>query len=272
MFLIRLTTLAALTAAPLLAAPTDTMMVRKSHTESSKTSANETPAKDVTQTVWISKDRVRVDADDSSILVRLDQKKVYLIDPKDKSYSAIDLPFDMKKYLPPEMTELYEKMKASNPVAATVTPTEETKKIGQWTAKKYQVSIQGGFGGNLTEELWTTKDIAIDASAFLELMRLKASLMPGGETAAEELKKISGVPVMSDRTQGSGPGAIKTHDELVSIESKDAPDGTFEVPKDFTEKPFDPRAMAMGGRRPPGPPNHPGAKGADSKKPPPDKQ
>jgi hypothetical protein len=270
MLMLRLTTLAALVITPAFAAPTDTMMVRKTHTDGAKSGGTETAGKDGTQTVWISKDRVRVDGEDSSVLVLLDAKKMYLIDPKEKTYSAIDLPFDMKKYLPPEMTELYEKMKTANPITATVTPTEETKKIGQWNAKKYQVSVQGGFGGGLTEELWTTKDIAIDSSAFLELLRLKSSMMPGGEAVADELKKISGVPVMSDRTQGTGPGAVKTHEELVSVESKDAPAGTFDVPKDYTEKPFDPRAMAMGGRR--GPPNHPGMKGADGKKPPPDKQ
>jgi hypothetical protein len=223
-------TLAALLCAPAIAAPTDTMMVRKTHIDAFKSGSGETPARDTTQTIWISKNHVRMESDDNVVLLRLDDKKLYLIDPKQKTYNTIGLPFDIKKYLPPEMGELFDKMKASNPITGTVTATDETKKIHDWTAKKFELSMQGGMGGAVTEDIWTTTDIAIDTTAIGEMLRLKASMMPGGEAVAEEMKKITGVPVMSDRTQGP----IKTHEELVSVEQKDAPAGAFEVPKDYT--------------------------------------
>src|SRR5436190_21282847 len=108
---LRTLTSAALLCAPVFAAPTDTMMVRKSHTDAYTVGSKEVPAKDETQTVWVSKDRVRLESDENSVLLRLDQKKMYLIDPKTKTYNTIDLPFDMKKYMPAEMAEMYEKMK-----------------------------------------------------------------------------------------------------------------------------------------------------------------
>lgn len=239
-------TFVTLLSAPAFAAPTDTMMVRKTHTDAYTLGPNETPAKDTTQTIWLTKDRVRVDSDENTVILRLDDKKMYLVDPKSKTYSTIELPFDMKKYLPPEMGELYDKMKASSPITATVTVTDEKKKIHDWTSKKFQLSMQGGMGGGMSEEIWTTTDIAIDTPALGEMMRLKASMMPGGEAVAEEMKKITGIPVMTDRTQSMGPATIKTHEELVSVEQKDAPAGAFDVPKDYTEKPFDPMSKAMG--------------------------
>lgn len=146
-------TLAALLCAPAVAAPTDTMMVRKTHTDAFKMGPNESPAKDSTQTIWISKDHVRLESDENVVLLRLDDKKMYLIDPKKKTYNTIDLPFDMKKYLPPEMAEMFDQMKAAKPITGTVTATDETKKIHDWTAKKFELTMQGGMGGGLTEAI-----------------------------------------------------------------------------------------------------------------------
>jgi hypothetical protein len=256
-------TAAALLCAPVFAAPTDTLMVRKSHTDAYSAGPKEVPAKDETQTIWIAKDRVRVDTEDNSILLRLDEKKMYLIDPKDKSYQVIDLPLDLKKYLPENMQEMYEKMKAATTVSCTVKPTDETKKIKDWNTKKYEVTISGGMVGSTTEEVWTTKDIPIDATAFLEMTRMRSTMMPGGETIVDELKKLDGIPVMSERTRKAGSASVKTHEELVSIEQKDAPAGEFDVPKDYTAKPFDPMSGApMGGR------GRPGGKGGEGKPPP----
>jgi hypothetical protein len=256
---LRLLTSAALLCAPAFAAPADTMMVRKVHTEAGKMGQHETPAKDETQTVWIAKDRVRVESDDKIILLRLDQKKLYMMDPKEKTYSPIDLPFDMKKYLPAEMAEMYDKMNSANTMSCKVTPTDETKKIKDWNTKKYELKVTGSMTGGMTEEVWVTKDISVDTAAFLELLRTTLTMRPGGESMVDELKKIDGVPVMSDRTLKSPMGTVKTHEELVSIEQKDAPAGAFELPKDYKETPFNP--MMMGGRRPP-----------ESKGPPPQKQ
>ncbi len=254
---LRILTSAALLCAPVFAAPTDTMMVRKVHTEAMKGGPVERPAKDETQTIWIAKDRVRVDSDESSVIVRIDQKKMYMLDPKEKTYSVIDMPLDMKKYLPANMAESYDKMKAS--FQAKVTATDETKKIKDWNAKKYEVSLSGGMGG-MTEEIWTTKDISIDASAFLEMVRMRAMMMPGGDAMMDELKKLDGVPVMADRTQKTMGGAVKTHEEVVSVEQKDAPAGSFDVPKDYKEKPYDFAPKSLGGRhRPEGKPHDNGS-------------
>ena len=260
---LRTLTSAALLCAPVFAAPTDTMMVRKIHHDAVKSGPTERPAKDETQTIWIAKDRMRADTDESSTIVRIDQKKMYLLDSKNKTYSVIDIPLDMKKYIPADMAEMYDKMKAS--FQAKVTATDETKKIKDWNAKKYELSLSGGMGG-MTEEIWTTKDIAIDASAFLEMIRMRAMMMPGGDAMLDELKKLDGVPVMSDRTQKTMGGAMHTHEELVSVEQKDAPAGAYDVPKDYTEKPWDASPRSMGGRqRPSGKPHEGGT-------PPPDKQ
>ena len=166
----------ALVCAPAVAMPAETVMVRKVHTDAYTKGSTEVPAQDVTQTIWIGKDRVRMDGDEMSFLYRGDQKKLYMIHPAEKTYNTLDLPIDITKYVPPEIAAMMEKMK----VTAKVTPTDETRKIGDWNAKKYTFSMQMMMGAGSTQDIWTTKDITMDASAYLEMQRMLAELIPGG--------------------------------------------------------------------------------------------
>jgi hypothetical protein len=229
-----------------IAAPTDTLMVRRFHTDAYTMGPTTIPASDATETIWFTKNRTRLDFNGGSMLLVNDQKKLYMIDPKAKKYSAIDMPFDITRNLPPEGVAMYEKAKRAKVMSFTTTATEETKKIGEWNTKKYQLSMKGAMFGDMTEDLWTTKEIAIDPSIFTEVRRFQSMMMPDAEALDAELKKIDGVPIVSDQTRTVGTTVVKMHDELVSIERKDAPPGTFEVPKEFVEEPFPPAGAGAG--------------------------
>lgn len=251
---LRCLTVTALLCAPAVARPAETVMVRKVHTDAYSMGSKEFPAKDATQTIWIGKDRVRMEGDESSFLYRGDLKKLYMLHAADKTYNTLDLPIDFAKYLPPEYAAMVEKMK----VTAKVEPTDETRKIGDWNAKKYTFTVSTMMGGGSSQDIWTTKDISMDTSAYTEMRRMMAAMIPGGDSISEEMKKMEGVPVMSEKTRKMMGTTVKEHDELVSVATKDAPAGTFELPKDYVEKPFDPMAQAMGGGMKPG---SPGSKG-----------
>lgn len=211
-----------------------------------------TPAKDSTSVTWIGKEHLRIENGDDVTLLRADTKKLYMLDTKAKTYSVIDLPFDLKKYMPAEYAPMFEQM--ASQVKVTVTATTETKKIKEWNATKYTVVTALPMGGSMTQEIWATKDITIDAALWQETMGALQSLNPmGGAAMAAEMKKIEGVHVLTERTQSMMGNEVKTKDEVVSVEQKEPAAGLYEVPKDFTEKPFDPMAGGMGpmGGRPP---------------------
>jgi hypothetical protein len=74
------------------------------------------------------------------------------------------------------------------------------------------------------------------------------SIAPGGASMATEMKKIEGLPVLIERTQTVMGQTLKSSEQVTAVTSKDAPEGTYDAPKDYTEKPFDPRAEGgMGG-------------------------
>jgi hypothetical protein len=176
---------------------------------------------------------------------------MYLIDPKAKTVSPVDLPVDMKKYLPEQVAPMYQAMMSQT--KATLTPTNETKKIRDWNATKYTMTMtlpappQAGGDRTITSEFWATKDVAVDHAAMGDMYSAMLSIAPGGAVLAAEMKKVEGIPVMIDTTTPGPGGDHKSHKEVTAIASKDAPEGTYEVPKDYTEKQFDPSEGAMGG-------------------------
>jgi hypothetical protein len=140
-------------------------------------------------------------------------------------------------------------------ITASVTPTDETERIHGWSAKKYKVQINS-VGMTSDETVWTTKDIEVDWSTFWDAQAAMRSLQPGSENLSQELKKLEGVTVKAERTRNTPMGKLHVVEELLSAERKEAPEGNYDAPTDFTEKPFD--AMSelrkMGGARPnPGP-------------------
>ena len=131
--------------APLIQA--DTFIQAKRHTDSFTMMGQTQPAKDEVTTTWVGKDRCRTDTGEGqSVIVRLDQSKMYVLDHTKKTYSPIDLPFDWSKLIPPEAKQMTEQWMQMFKMTATVTDTGETKKIKGWNCRKYLVNLKGMIG------------------------------------------------------------------------------------------------------------------------------
>ncbi|NOT30612.1 MAG: DUF4412 domain-containing protein [Planctomycetes bacterium] len=236
--------LAAALSGPAFAAAGDTVITKAKHDDAVSMMGQQQPAKDSTEVTWIGKDRMRIEDGEDVTIVRADLKKMYKLDMGAKTVSTIDLPFDMKKYMPAEVAPMMEHMMGQMKV--TVTPTTETKKIKDWNATRYTMTMSMPMGGSMTQEIWATQDVAIDAASMQEMQTAFLSAMPMvGATMASEMKKVVGLPVLSERTMVMMGNESKGREEVTSIEQKEAPAGLYEVPAGFTEKPFDP--MGEGG-------------------------
>lgn len=231
--LVRFALVAAL-ATPALAA--DTVITTSKHTDAMQMMGQEIPAKDSTEVTWLAKDKLRIEEGDKVTIIRGDQKKMYIIHPKDKTFSAVDLPFDLKKALPPEMAPMIEQMMGQ--MKFTVTPTTETKKVKDWNTTKYTMTMSGGMF-TMTQTMWVTKDIKMDCAAFKDLYGSVLSMMPGGASMVSEMQKLDGFPVLVEQSTSVMGSETKGKEEVTSVESKDAPEGNYDVPKDFKEQPFD---------------------------------
>lgn len=245
---LRLTLALAATLLAVPAAEADTRLEMKSHTDAFEVMGQSQPATDQDITLWIGEDRALRSSADQAVLLRLDQKKLYMIDREARTYSALDLPVDFTAYIPPEMKQQMGQMLDAMAMSATVEPTEERKEINGWATRLYRVSLSNQMGMTVESEVWVTGDVEIDLSSFKEMTRAMASLQPGAGAAADELLKIEGVPVlMESKIEGMG-GGTTSREELVSAETQEAPAGTYEIPEGYTEEEWNPMAQGQGGR------------------------
>jgi hypothetical protein len=196
------------------------------------------PAKDEEQVLWIGADRMRLDTGTNSVLVRLDQQKMFLLDHGAKTASAIDLPIDLGKLLPPGMGEQMMQMMQFD---VTVTPKDETRQIGDWQTTGYDVSMTSQMM-SIQSNLWATTDLDVDFEAYHDLYSQILSLQPGMKEMADEMRQIKGLVIEQEGVVSMpmmGDTAFKTSQKTLSIDEIDPPSGLYEVPTDYTDEPFD---------------------------------
>lgn len=230
-------------AAPVLAG--DLVVKKQKHSDAMKMPGMEEPAKDTTEVMWIGKDRVRTEEGDEVTIVRADLKKLYMLDTKAKTYTAFDLPIDMKKYIPAEYAPMIEQMMGQ--AKTTVTPTAETKKIKDWNATKFVLTTTMPMGGSSTQDMWVTKDIQLDMAAWRDMYGSMMSAVPFAGGIAAEMQKIDGFPVLIERSEKMMGSERKSNETVVSIEQQEPAAGLYDLPQGYTEKPFDPMGDMMGG-------------------------
>ena len=183
-----------------------------------------------------------MDQGSSSTIVDLTAEKMYIIDHGKKSYTEVDLPVDLAALLPPGMAE---QMLAMMKFDVTVTPSEETKKVGEWNAKRYDMKLTSAMM-NMDSVIWATTDTSIDFAKYYDLYSNVMSLQPGMEGMLEEMRKIDGYVISQEASmsmQFMGDSKVRSSDEVISIEDVDAPAGTYAPPADYTREEFDYMAM-----------------------------
>lgn len=231
-------TLAALAAGP---AAADTLLTLQGHRDAFQFQGQQQPAEDTAITLWMGKDRIRRDDGKTAAILQSGKNRLILINHPSKTYTVVSLPIDFDAILPPEAKKYADMMR----MKATVTLTDETKKIGAWNARRYDVEITNAMGLAIRTSLWASRDLPIDIDRFKALSLALAGLQPGGTEAVEDLAKVDGFPVLQEISFDMAGQVVASSEKLLSVEERDAPAGTYDPPAGYTEQPFN--AMAGSG-------------------------
>jgi hypothetical protein len=224
-----------------LAAGADTLYTMKSHTDAIKMGGQSQPAKDTTVKIWAAGDRLRRDDGEQTMIFRLDKNRLYMLDHEDKTYSEITLPIDLRKMMPKGSEAMADQIAAGMKVTVQVAPSAETKKIGQWNAKRYDVTVQSAMGMKIATTMWVSKEIE-GFAGFNKMAGAMASLQPGSGEWVKQLEKIDGFPVLTESQVDALGAKFGTREELVSVETKPAPAGTYEPPAGYKAQAYNPIA------------------------------
>lgn len=213
----------------------DTLMVKKISNDAYTMMGQQQPAKEETQKVWIGSDRMAMHGDETSVILRRDSKKLYLVMHDQKVVYEADLPFDLMSTVPPQMAEM---MRQQMQLDVEVTPTEENKELDGYQTKRYDVVAKSPMT-TVSETHWVTKEIELDTSVYFDMLaEVEGSMQPAMKDMREKMSTIDGVPVMIEREIKTPAGVISGRETLVSFEEKDAPEGTYEPPAEYTVKPY----------------------------------
>ena len=215
-------------------AAADLKVIKQTHQDGFTIMGQTQPAEDKQQTTWIGTNMMYMDQGDNVTIVRLDTMKLYVVDHTTKTYHVLDLPVDLSTLVPPEMQPMLAMMQFE----VTVTPTDEHKQVGEWDARRYDMSMTSQMF-SMKSTMWVTKVAGYDPEAFNSMYVHLNSLQPGMADAVKEMGKIDGLVVEQQGLMTMMGNEVGTSEKTISIDNMDAPAGTYDPPAGYTEKPFD---------------------------------
>jgi hypothetical protein len=215
-------------------AAADLKVIKQTHQDGFTIMGQTQPAEDKQQTTWIGTNMMYMDQGDNVTIVRLDTMKLYVVDHTTKTYHVLDLPIDLSTLVPPEMQPMLAMMQFE----VTVTPTDEHKQVGEWDARRYDISMTSQMF-SMKSTMWATKVAGYDPEAFNSMYVHLNSLQPGMADAVKEMGKIDGLVVEQQGLITMMGNEVGTSEKTISIDNMDAPAGTYDPPAGYTEKPFD---------------------------------
>lgn len=202
------------------------------------------PEKVETIVTWLGKDRIRVDTgEETSIIVLADKKIMYMINHEEMTYAEMPVGGDLFGVMAGEAggEEAKKGMEMAKQMAqammgsmqAKVTPTDETKKIKNWTARKYLIEMSMGSMMKANSEAWATEDIKVDPRLYYMAANAMMASMGGLDKIIQEMQKVKGMIVYQETKSEAMGATMRMVEELVEMDEKAAPAGAYDIPKGY---------------------------------------
>jgi hypothetical protein len=215
------------------------MLRLKGHIEGFKVGDRAQEPRDADVNIWLSADKMRRDEGPLSAIVRLDRKKLYLINHTDKTYSVVDLPVNLAKLVAKGDQERFQQFVAESQIKAKVAPAAETRKIHGWSARRVDVELSNSHGLRVSTQMWLTKELG-PYGAYNTMNGVLASLQPNSAEWSRKIRELDGFPVYQETTVNVGGASFKSQEEVVTVETREVPDVTYDPPLGFNPVPYDP--------------------------------
>jgi hypothetical protein len=220
----------------------------KTHTDSRYDAGVIIPAKDSIEEIWIG-DRKIVFITERGPLYRLlneNPTKIYdlendlvsIIFPKKKIYAQSPLPLDRSKLLTDQHYSRLQMFK----IKGIVKKTDETKKVGEWNCKKYELETWMMDEGHRVVEkdisLWMTTEVPFDLDMYGKAAANERKLRDFryDDDLLSEWNKIKGCQIALEMTSYYRGVARRYYEEVVEISKKNPPKGIYSVPPGYTKK------------------------------------
>jgi hypothetical protein len=211
----------------------DIYIKSKTHSDPVSIMGQNQPARDAVTEQWMGDDAFATVSQGTTVLVDFKRNTFAMINHAKKTYVETALPLDMTKLLPPQVASMMGSMMKSS---VSVTPTGQSRQIGQWACTGYEATITM-MGMPMKETIWATKDTGVDmqrymATAFGTVLK---SQMFFDDAAVGEFKKIDGFPVLTEVNAEMMGAKVHSTTEVVEIAKKTPPAGVYAIPAGYAK-------------------------------------
>jgi hypothetical protein len=98
----------------------------------------------------------------------------------------------------------------------------------------------------MSMEIWASKETGINLKTFRKFYAVLLSMNPFTKDLAEEFQKIEGYPVLTKITMRVKGIETKSREEVIAVEENRVPEGTFDVPSEYSRVVFNPLILGNG--------------------------
>ena len=209
----------------------DIYIKQKSHTDAFAMMGQETPAKDEFYDMWLGDNKMSMQMPSLGLIVDLNKNIMFWINHESKNYVEMALPLDLDKYFPEQMRQMMKNIKVS------VTSSGEKKQVGEWECEGYDMNLTF-MGMDMKQKMWTSTKVPFDWKDYAEKLmpKMYEAMFQLGDESLQELTKIQGFLIRQETSMAMMGNEIKSWQEVVEIEKKSAPAGTYGVPEGYTKK------------------------------------
>ena len=225
----------------------DTHIVTKATTSSFVMMGDTIPASEMVSDIWMGEDLALMTMDTATVLIDMKNSIMYMIMHTTKTYTEMPIG-SMDEMLAAMGVEGDDERVAASlemmknmmgQMEFTVTPTEETRTIGDYECQRFDIAMSMMMM-MMNSQVWASEEIDCDMSVYFRLSNAMMAMFPGFEEAITEWKKIKGFPVLQTATMMIMGQSVETRSELVSVENVDAPEGLYDKPTTYQKTAFNP--------------------------------
>jgi hypothetical protein len=218
------------------AAHADVCMKQKSHTDSYYYGGVTNPADDQQTETWMSSDKIASIGNTRTVIVDGAADVMYFVNHTDSTYVEIALPMDWSAVVDGPLLGRLNMFKRMGKVKAT----DETKKIGEWECRGYDVLTWIPYMDIRYDEremkVWMATAPPADAAYYIETMPEFWTLRNYSDSLMVEMEKLKGLEVASEGVVYQRGFTVNSSEELLDMFEAEPPPDVYTVPEGYTKK------------------------------------
>ncbi len=186
-------------------------------------------------TVYAGPDRVRRDRGDQSIILRKDQKKLYLVCHSSKQYAELRYPVDAGEDPPRNRLPGAKNLSRYDFVAPGKT---EEGMVQSWPVQTFSATVTNVLRDQYRLRVSVTRSGGAAGKPVLELRKLLNEIERVGEGWGHLVSLPDGIPVIWEEAQREPESEFVYREEVTDIEEQTVPPATYDVPSDYKKVKF----------------------------------